>query len=57
MTGSETRPLLAILSNELDLFYGADFREKLPFLADFDVIVDAMFKQRFVFVLIVIETS
>ena len=32
---------LAILSNELDLFYGADFRDKLPFLADFDVIVDA----------------
>jgi putative hydrolase of the HAD superfamily len=34
---------LAILSNELDLFYGADFREKLPFLADFDVIVDATY--------------
>lgn len=32
---------LAILSNELDLFYGAEFREKLPFLAAFDVIVDA----------------
>ena len=32
---------LAVLSNELDLFYGAGFREKLPFLADFDVIVDA----------------
>lgn len=32
---------LAILSNELDLFYGADFRAKLPFLADFEVIVDA----------------
>ncbi len=32
---------LAILSNELDLFYGADFRDRLPFLADFDVIVDA----------------
>jgi putative hydrolase of the HAD superfamily len=32
---------LAILSNELDLFYGTDFRQKLPFLADFDVIVDA----------------
>ncbi|MFN3994084.1 MAG: HAD-IA family hydrolase [Tabrizicola flagellatus] len=32
---------LAILSNELDLFYGADFRAKLPFLADFDLIVDA----------------
>jgi putative hydrolase of the HAD superfamily len=32
---------LAILSNELDLFYGADFRGKLPFLKHFDVIVDA----------------
>ena len=32
---------LAILSNELDLFYGKDFREKMPFLADFDLIVDA----------------
>ncbi|MBU2983012.1 HAD-IA family hydrolase [Lentibacter algarum] len=34
---------LAILSNELDLFYGADFREKLPFLADFEVIIDATY--------------
>jgi putative hydrolase of the HAD superfamily len=34
---------LAILSNELDLFYGADFRQKLPFLRDFDVIVDATY--------------
>ena len=34
------RPL-AILSNELDLFYGEDFREKLPLLDEFDVIVDA----------------
>lgn len=32
---------LAILSNELDLFYGTGFRGRLPFLADFDVIVDA----------------
>jgi putative hydrolase of the HAD superfamily len=32
---------LAILSNELDLFYGADFRNRLPFLSDFDLIVDA----------------
>ncbi|MDJ0824941.1 MAG: HAD-IA family hydrolase [Rhodobacter sp.] len=31
----------AILSNELDLFYGADFRDRLPFLQDFDAIVDA----------------
>ena len=34
---------LAILSNELDLFYGADIRNKLPFLADFDLIVDATY--------------
>ena len=34
---------LAILSNELDLFYGADFRDKLPFLDLFDVIVDATY--------------
>jgi putative hydrolase of the HAD superfamily len=34
---------LAILSNELDLFYGADFRNKLPFLKYFDVIVDATY--------------
>ncbi|MCA8868981.1 MAG: HAD-IA family hydrolase [Rhodobacteraceae bacterium] len=32
---------LAILSNELDLFYGAELREKLPFLKYFDVITDA----------------
>ncbi|MFM8609386.1 MAG: HAD family hydrolase [Burkholderiaceae bacterium] len=34
---------LAVLSNELDLFYGADFRERLPFLRDFDAIVDATY--------------
>ncbi len=32
---------LAMLSNELDLFYGSGFRAKLPFLDAFDVIVDA----------------
>lgn len=32
---------LAILSNELDLFYGAEFRRKLPLLGHFDIIVDA----------------
>ena len=32
---------LAVLSNELDLFYGAGFRTRLPLLALFDVIVDA----------------
>ncbi|UWU30878.1 HAD-IA family hydrolase (plasmid) [Rhizobium sp. WSM1274] len=36
---------LAILSNELDLFYGKEFRAKLPFLADFDVIVDATYTE------------
>lgn len=34
---------LAILSNELDLFYGADFRSRLPLLQAFDVIVDATY--------------
>ena len=34
---------LAILSNELDLFYGAGFRAKLPFLQDFELIVDATY--------------
>lgn len=32
---------LAVLSNELDLFYGANFRSRLPLLERFDVIVDA----------------
>ncbi len=34
---------LAVLSNELDLFYGADFRGNLPFLSKFDLIVDATY--------------
>lgn len=34
---------LAVLSNELDLFYGAGFRDKLPFLKRFDVITDATY--------------
>lgn len=34
---------LAILSNELDLFYGADFRQRLPLLALFETIVDATY--------------
>lgn len=34
---------LAVLSNELDLFYGKAFREKLPFLKDFDAIIDATY--------------
>ncbi len=32
---------LAILSNELDLFYGATFRRQLPWLADFELVCDA----------------
>ncbi|MBR0900579.1 HAD-IA family hydrolase [Bradyrhizobium tropiciagri] len=32
---------LAILSNELDLFYGADFRDRLSILKRFETIVDA----------------
>ncbi len=34
---------LAILSNELDLFYGPEFRSKLLFLQKFDVITDATY--------------
>jgi putative hydrolase of the HAD superfamily len=34
---------LAILSNDLDLFYGSKFRSKLPFLNRFDVIADATY--------------
>ena len=34
---------LAVLSNELDLFYGADFRQKLPVLEHFDLISDATY--------------
>jgi len=34
---------LAILSNELDLFYGADFKTRLPFISLFDEIVDATY--------------
>ncbi len=34
---------LAILSNELDLFYGADFSKNLPLLQDFEVVIDATY--------------
>ena len=34
---------LAILSNELDLFYGTSFRAKLPFMDRFEVIIDATY--------------
>jgi putative hydrolase of the HAD superfamily len=34
---------LAILSNELDLFYGKAFRERLPLLSLFETVVDATY--------------
>lgn len=34
---------LAILSNELDLFYGVEFRRRFPLIERFDVIVDATY--------------
>ena len=34
---------LAILSNELDLFYGKSFRERLPLLSLFETVVDATY--------------
>jgi putative hydrolase of the HAD superfamily len=34
---------LAILSNELDLFYGLEFRTRFPLIELFDVIVDATY--------------
>jgi putative hydrolase of the HAD superfamily len=34
---------LAILSNELDLFYGTGLRQQLPLLGLFDVVVDATY--------------
>jgi putative hydrolase of the HAD superfamily len=36
---------LAILSNELDLFYGVDFRKRFPLIELFGVIVDATYTQ------------
>ncbi|MGN6310209.1 MAG: HAD family hydrolase [Xanthobacteraceae bacterium] len=34
---------LAILSNELDLFYGAGFTKRFPLLSHFDVVIDATY--------------
>lgn len=34
---------LAVLSNELDLFYGPEMRKKLSFLDDFDTMIDATY--------------
>lgn len=36
---------LAILSNELDLFYGEGFSQRLPLLKDFEVMVDASYTE------------
>jgi putative hydrolase of the HAD superfamily len=36
---------LAILSNELDLFYGVEFRQRLPLIDLFDVIIDATYSK------------
>ena len=36
---------LAILSNELDLFYGEDFSENLPLLNEFELLVDATYTE------------
>jgi putative hydrolase of the HAD superfamily len=35
--------LLGVLSNELDLFYGADFRKRIPVLAHFGFVIDATY--------------
>lgn len=42
-TAHEAGVRLAILSNELDLFYGNSFRERLPLLSLFETIVDATY--------------
>ncbi|MBR0725542.1 HAD-IA family hydrolase [Bradyrhizobium manausense] len=34
---------LAILSNELDLFYGTGFTSRFPLLSDFEVVIDATY--------------
>lgn len=34
---------LAILSNELDLFYGQGFTKRFPLLSDFEVVIDATY--------------
>lgn len=34
---------LAVLSNELDLFYGTDFRDRLPLFSLFEAVVDATY--------------
>ncbi|MGX9391955.1 HAD family hydrolase [Nitrobacteraceae bacterium UC4446_H13] len=34
---------LAILSNELDLFYGKGFTRRFPLLSDFEVVIDATY--------------
>ena len=34
---------LALLSNEMDLFFGADFRQRLPVMPLFDAVIDATY--------------
>ncbi|GLR54765.1 HAD-IA family hydrolase [Shinella yambaruensis] len=43
LKASEAGLKLAILSNELDLFYGESFRRRFPLIDLFDVIVDATY--------------
>jgi putative hydrolase of the HAD superfamily len=42
-TAKENGFKLAILSNELDLFYGVEFRKCFPLIGLFDVIIDATY--------------
>lgn len=43
LTAHQAGLKLAILSNELDLFYGTEFRKRFPLIELFDVIVDATY--------------
>ena len=43
MRAKEAGLKLAILSNELDLFYGVEFRKRFPLIDLFDVIIDATY--------------
>lgn len=43
LTAKKAGLRLAILSNELDLFYGVEFRRRFPLIDLFDVIIDATY--------------
>jgi putative hydrolase of the HAD superfamily len=43
LTAKEAGIRLAILSNELDLFYGVEFRKRFPLIDLFEIIVDATY--------------